>query len=138
VKNRFLKLPFHFDVPSLVRDLETCIQHDWINHFNQKDYVGKWTGIALRSTTGKADDINSKPNTEEYVDTPLLRNCPYFQKIISQFNCKKEGVRLLALTPNSFIKEHRDLGLAYAYGIFRVHIPITTDEKCILSLMALI
>jgi Aspartyl/Asparaginyl beta-hydroxylase len=129
VKNRFFKLPFQFDVPRLLKDLDTCIQQDWTNHFNQKDYSGTWTGIALRSATGSATDIYANPDKEEYTDTEILSKCPYFQEIFTQFECKKETVRLLALAPNSHIKEHRDRGLCYTDGIFRLHIPITTDEK---------
>lgn len=128
MKNRFFKLPIRFDVPRLVQDLNTCIQQDWSNHFNEKDYSGEWTGISLRSASGNTSDIHSTPNTEGYADTSLLIQCPYFQEIIKQIVCKKEAIRLLALTPGSHIKEHRDLGLAYQFGIFRLHIPITTDE----------
>ncbi len=128
MKNRFFKLPIRFDRPRLVQDLETCIHQNWSNHFNQQDYTGEWTGISLRSATGNAFDIHSTPNTEGYADTSLLTQCPYFQEIIEQIACKKEAIRLLALTPGSHIKEHRDLGLAYEFGVFRLHIPIITDE----------
>jgi Aspartyl/Asparaginyl beta-hydroxylase len=127
-KNRFFKLPIRFDTARLVQDLSTCIRQDWTNHFNQKDYTGEWTGIALRSATGHAVDIYSHPDTEGYADTALLSQCPYFQEIINQFSCEKEAIRLLALMPNSHIKEHRDIGLAYAHGVFRLHIPIMTDD----------
>ena len=128
MKNRFFKLPIRFDAPRLVQDLDTCIQQNWSNHFNEKDYTGEWSGISLRSASGNAYDILSTPNTEGYADTALLKQCPYFQEIIELFACEKEAIRLLALTPGSHIKEHRDLGLAYEFGVFRLHIPIITDE----------
>ena len=128
MKNRFFKLPIHFDEPRLVQDLNTCIQQNWSNHFNEKDYTGEWSGISLRSASGNASDILSTPNTKGYADTALLKQCPYFQEIIELFACEKEAIRLLALTPGSHIKEHRDLGLAYEFGVFRLHIPIITDE----------
>ena len=84
MKNRFFKLPIRFDVPRLVQDLNTCIQQDWSNHFNEKDYSGEWTGISLRSASGNTSDIHSTPNTEGYADTSLLIQCPYFQEIIKQ------------------------------------------------------
>jgi Aspartyl/Asparaginyl beta-hydroxylase len=127
-KNRFFKLPICFDTARLVQDLATCIRQDWTNHYNQQDYTGEWTGIALRSATGNAVDIYSHPDTEGYADTALLSQCPYFQEIINQFACEKEAIRLLALMPDSHIKEHRDIGLSYAYGVFRLHIPIITDD----------
>ncbi len=63
----------------------------------------------------------------EYRDTPLLEKCPYFKEIVSGFECGLESVRLLALAPGSRIKTHRDRGLAYSQGCFRLHIPILTD-----------
>ena len=129
MKNQFFKLPFSFDTRLLKQDLAHCVAAEWTRHFNQKDFIGEWTGIALRSNSGTASDIHCNPNTEGYQDTALLAHSPYFQAVINQFDCEKEAIRLLSLNPNSHIKEHRDRGLGYEYGIFRLHIPITTDAN---------
>ncbi len=129
--NRFFQLPLIFDPQRLVQDLAVCESDHWTQHFNQRDYAGEWTGIALRSTTGQATDIYAHPGESStgprYVDTPLLAQCPYVQEILNQFHCELETVRLLSLSPGSVIKEHRDVGLSYEQGIFRLHIPIETD-----------
>lgn len=126
--NRFFTLPIQFDAQKLVEDLAIAEAQQWTNHFNQKDYDGQWTGIALRSATGDSQNINATPEAK-YQNTPLLERCRYFHKIVDMFECNVESVRLLALMPGSEIKTHRDQGLGYPHGCFRLHIPIITDEN---------
>jgi hypothetical protein len=127
--NRFFQLPFQFDVSKLLEDLKHCEAAQWQGHYNKNDYEGDWTGIALRSPTGNTSDLLSAPNVAQFQDTQLLQHCPYFREILDQFACEKENVRLLALSPGSDIKTHRDRGMGYPDGCFRIHIPITTDEQ---------
>src|ERR1044072_4299800 len=93
-KNSFLKLPFQFDAFRLQRDLEACLALNWNPHFNQNDFSGDWSGIALRSSSGNETDIFSHPGSV-FKDTPLLGACPYFCELLALFECEKETVRLL-------------------------------------------
>lgn len=127
--NHFFKLPFSFDETLLQTDLSVCEASAWKEHFNTNDYSGSWTAIALRSPSGKASDILAHPTEFQFADTPLLHQCNYFKKILSEFKFEKEAVRLLRLAPGSIIKEHRDMGLAYRFGEFRIHIPIQTKSS---------
>ncbi len=124
--NRFFTLPFTFAVTELRHDLETCQRLVWQQHFNQRDYAGRWTSIALRSASGQINDIVAPLGDHAFMDTPLLGQCPYFQAILNQLACSKETVRLLSLAPGSFIREHTDPQTSYANGFFRLHIPIQT------------
>lgn len=126
--NRFFRLPFSFDIIRLRQDLETCRRTQWRLHYNQQDYVGNWTSISLRSASGKTEDAYALPSTRGFIDTPLLAQCPYFQEVIACFECPKETVRLLSLSPGSYIAPHTDPALGYAFGCFRVHIPIQTGK----------
>lgn len=126
--NRFFPLPLRYNIAKLTTDLATCEAQQWALHFNKRDYAGDWTGIALRSATGNSIDINAI-SRKAFQDTPLLNQCPYFREILHQMEFEQETVRLLALAPGSIIKEHRDPGLGYEHGCFRLHIPITTDDK---------
>ena len=128
MNNDFFKLPFSFDEAALTQDLTTCREEHWGQHFNQKDYSGNWTSIALRSASGRTDDIHAHPTHQAYVDTPLLTKCRYFRQICEQFQCEKESIRLLALAPGSVINEHTDPHTGYPYGLFRLHIPVQTVE----------
>ena len=125
---RALFLPFKFDEQRLLDDLTICMQHSWPKHFNQKDFAGDWSSIALRSASGDINDIHAHPDSE-YIDTALLEQCTYFKEVISTFKCPLEAVRLLHLAPGSIIKEHCDIGTAYADGVLRIHVPVTTNPK---------
>lgn len=129
-QNHYFPLSFQFDVPSLLADLATCQQKEWISHFNSNDFSGEWKSISLQSKSGKSTDIYAFSGNENvYQPTELLAECSYFQYVISQFKAPLESIRLLNLLPNSEIKTHKDQGCCYEEGIFRLHIPITTDEN---------
>ncbi|WP_438710926.1 aspartyl/asparaginyl beta-hydroxylase domain-containing protein [Aquimarina muelleri] len=131
MENIFLKIPFLFSQTQLLEDLQVCKSKLFIPHYNTKNYSGEWKSIALRSLTGETDQIyaHSAYTNNSYKNTTLLDNCSYFKEIISLFECKKESIRLLNLSPNSQIKEHTDLNLGYEDGFFRIHIPITTNPN---------
>jgi Aspartyl/Asparaginyl beta-hydroxylase len=128
----YYKLPQNFDKQRLKTDLRLCQSIDWILHFNQNDFTGHWSSFALRSISGNELDILATPNTT-FQDTPTLDKCLYFKEIIDSFLCEKEAVRLLSLSPNSYIKEHRDNAAGYEDGFFRIHIPIQTNDKVIFT-----
>jgi hypothetical protein len=124
------RLPFNFIEQRLLDDLAVCMKDAWPQHFNQHDFEGDWSSIALRSASGNATDIVSHPGTQ-YFDTPLLERCPCFRELISRFHCPLETVRLLRLAPGSIIKEHRDMGASYMDGVLRIHVPVTTNPGVI-------
>jgi len=124
----FLRLPFEFDVAALRHDLRTCEASAWEDHFNARDYAGSWTSIALRSASGKAQDILPVPEAG-YRDTDLLAGCPYFLDVLRHFECELDSVRLLNLAGGSVIKEHSDAQTGYRYGVFRLHVPLETSEQ---------
>lgn len=129
MKNSHFKMPYQFDNLLLIQDLSFCLESLWTDHFNKKDYEGEWTSISLRSASGKEIDVTANPNVETYIDTQLLNNCKYFQFIINQFECEKESIRLLSLSPGSCIKTHTDIAAGYESGFFRIHVPIKTDAN---------
>ncbi|MCW3085052.1 MAG: Aspartyl/Asparaginyl beta-hydroxylase [Bacteroidetes bacterium] len=125
--NDSLLLPLKTDVKKLESDLQICLEARWKEHFNDRDYSGSWTAIALRSQSGNAEDINAHNSDEPFIDTLLMNECAYFKTILDELKFEKETIRLLRLQPGSVIKEHRDRGLSYRFGCFRLHIPIVTD-----------
>lgn len=126
--NSYLRFPMQYDVARLNEDLETCLRHHWHNHFNTNDYQGDWKIAALYAPNGDPARVTAHPN-DTYQPTPLMAECPYFQEIINSFDCTKTAVRLMQLNPGSVINEHRDDGLSYDNGCFRIHIPIRTSDK---------
>ncbi|MDT0556328.1 aspartyl/asparaginyl beta-hydroxylase domain-containing protein [Patiriisocius hiemis] len=128
MKNSYFKLPFSFLEEELVNDFKICLENKFTDHFNSSDYEGVWSSISLRSPSGSISDIKAHSNNN-FIDTKLLDACSYFKEIIGQFKCEKESIRILNLEPNSKIKEHRDLNLGYEDGVFRIHIPIITNNE---------
>ncbi|MCP9770168.1 aspartyl/asparaginyl beta-hydroxylase domain-containing protein [Lacihabitans sp. LS3-19] len=127
------KFSFYFDSNKLLQDLRMCQSIQWPLHFNKNDFTGHWSSFALRSISGKELDILATPNAI-YNDTPTLNKCKYFLEIINYFKCPKEAVRLLSLSPNSFIKEHSDNAAGYSDGFFRIHVPILTNPEVVFRL----
>lgn len=126
------KFPQTYEIDRLKIDLKKCQNKEWLLHFNQNDFTGNWSSFALRSISGSELDILATPNAT-FQDTPTLSNCLYFKEIVDSFQCEKESVRLLSLSPNSYIKEHTDSDGGYEDGFFRIHIPIQTNDKVIFT-----
>jgi len=122
------RFPFEFSKDQLIEDYKTCETFAFSEHYNATDYEGSWKLIALRSMDGAVDNVRAFSLTGEFVDTPLLEKCTYFKEIIDLFDCEKESIRLLNLSAGSRIHEHTDLDLGYEDGLFRVHVPITTNN----------
>ena len=126
-----LRLPFAFDPDRLRADLAR-VETDttWTSHFVRQNYDGDWSAVALRGLAGETHPIRmiySDPIRTDYVDTPLLEACPYFQEVLAAFQCPLTSVRLMKLTPGSVIKEHSDHDLAAEDGKARIHIPVTSN-----------
>lgn len=124
------KLQLQYNPDLLKDDLEICltdypVSGSWGSHYNKKDYEGDWNSIALYSASGNTSDILALP-AERFTETPLLAKCPYFKELLDALLFEKEAVRLLRLAPGSTIHPHRDNGLAYRFGCFRLHVPIIT------------
>jgi hypothetical protein len=69
------------------------------------------------------------PNCKEFVSTPMLNACPYFNQVLDQFECELLAVRLLKLAPGSILKEHVDHDLDFKHGQARMHIPVRTNPQ---------
>lgn len=124
------KLPLAFDAGSLKADLERISPGEWVAHFNKGYYEGEWKALALRSTTGRANQLfTPQEDTREATDTAILGRCPYFQCVLAAFKCPIRGARLLSLGPGSKILEHKDYFLGIEDGLIRIHIPVATDMR---------
>lgn len=125
----FLRLPLPVDLEGLRADLARCLELDWPAHFNARDYAGGWWSLALRSPSGLATDVSAHPDPKAPPrDTPLLARCPHVAALLARLGCRTESVRLLRQAPGGEIKPHRDPGLAYRDGVFRLHVPLVCDD----------
>jgi hypothetical protein len=123
-----IRLPLTFVANLLERDLAQIRPEEWALHYNANDYEGEWTGVALRSVGGSADNLYADPSPQAvFVDTPVLARCPYFREVLARFQCPLRAVRLLRLAPGARIREHRDPGLGFQDGEVRIHVPVATN-----------
>lgn len=124
-----IKLPMAFDPGSLKQDLKALESIDWIDHFVTDNYQGDWSVIPLTAQEGRHHPIlmaSAVPGNNNFVSTPYLKECPYYQKLLASFKTKLFSIRLMKLTAGSEIKEHRDYDLDD--GEVRLHIPVTTNK----------
>jgi quercetin dioxygenase-like cupin family protein len=129
-----LRLPLDFSPAQLAADLGQVGDGDWTLHFNRSYFEGEWSGVSLRSTSGKATELYPDPTNSEYRDTELLTRTPYFREVLNTFRCSLLAVRLLRLEPGSRIHEHRDYNLSIEDGEFRVHVPVQTNPELVFML----
>jgi hypothetical protein len=130
-----LKFPFEFDTQLLKQDLEKVLSQSWKSHYNSGAFSGDWSSVALLAEGGKANNIIAMPSGREPVtETEAMHGCDYFREVISGFQCPKTTVRLLRLGAGAIIKPHRDNSLGYEDGVFRVHIPVVTNESVVFML----
>src|SRR6266540_817787 len=119
-----LKLPLVFDAGRLRDDVARLLPEDWAPHFNQRQYEGEWSGVALRSTPGAHVPLYPDPTRTDFIDLAVLDRCPYIREVLTTFRCPLAFVRLLRLSAGSHIREHRDHCLSYEDGEVRLHIPV--------------
>jgi mannose-6-phosphate isomerase-like protein (cupin superfamily) len=120
-----LQLPFEFGAATPGADLARVLPDEWVPHYNDRDFGGRWAGVSLRSPSGRTDDLGVTGST--FSDSPLLARSPAFSRVLSVFRCPLKAVRLLSLAPGSFIREHCDNALDFEDGEVRIHIPLQTN-----------
>lgn len=133
LESRYLKLPFSFDCTRLQAELQQIESSAWIAHFNTQAYENNWGCIPLRSVGGSLDQV-MPIESNDYQDTDILKNSPYFQEVIAQFACEKTSIRLMSLASGGIIKLHRDNGTSIDDGITRLHIPIQTSPDVLFNI----
>ena len=119
-----------YDIERLLADLKVAEEQGQAHlHWSTKEHDGGWSAIPLMSVDGKVDPDSLRLAKGEYVKTPILKHCRYFEEIIDSFQCPRQRVRLMRLESGTNIHEHRDLGDSWALGQVRIHIPIITHEE---------
>jgi len=126
---KYIQLPFLFAPEKLQEELSS-LNTEWIAHFNKLHYEGEWSALPLKSYGGSLTNVMPDVGaTSQFLDTPLMEQCPYMKSITELLPGEKRAVRLLRLKPGAIIKEHTDKELCYEDGEVRIHVPITTNEQ---------
>ncbi|SOE20036.1 Aspartyl/Asparaginyl beta-hydroxylase [Spirosomataceae bacterium TFI 002] len=127
-----LKLPFNFDSEKMWAEFE-ALKAGQFEYYNV---------IQLRAPAHMVDttlpfpppaDDYANGSWTDWLDTPQLKQSPYFTEIIDTFkkHTKVTLVRLLRLAPMSIVKEHTDptLALEIERSVIRLTVPIFNNEK---------
>ncbi len=125
---RWTRLPLRFDPTALQADVAAIPEEAWQAHFNQQDYEGEWSVLALRSRSGATSDIVALGMAEDFCDTPLLASLPALRAVLDSFRFPLKSVRLMRLHAGSRIHEHRDRDLTLDDGEMRLHVPVFTSD----------
>ncbi len=129
-ENAAFLLPFQFEPAALTADFEKCLKYDFLQNYVPANYNGKDYILPLRSIDGKLNFPAAAPNqAHRFKNTTALEQCSYFQEVIGTFLCEKEAIRLMSLPPGAVFNTHTDHGCSYEDGVFRIHIPILTNEE---------
>jgi quercetin dioxygenase-like cupin family protein len=127
---KYIQFALQFDVSLLQADLQHVLSQAWVPHFNSNGYEGQWNALSLYGNHGDPKDVTVPLEWSEQVsETPLLKECAYFQEVIRSFQFPLLAVRLMRLEAGAAIKPHRDHELGYEDGQFRLHIPIVTNDE---------
>jgi hypothetical protein len=126
----YVRLPFQFDAALLKQDLARVTEDEWIRHFNQSNYEGRWSVASLRSNGGRTKQIYPDPHSpDDFEDTAILARCPYVREVLDAIPCEKESVRFMLLGAGARIKEHKDYFMGFDDGVIRLHIPVVTNAQ---------
>lgn len=129
----FARLSCAAPLGGLQADTALLLRQSWVGHVNRRDYQGEWDVLPLRC---RREHAAAHPVLQgfsiqaggEWQDLPLLRACPAIDALLGTLDCALKSVRLMRLCAGSYIKPHRDHGLALEYGEARLHMPIHTSH----------
>jgi len=122
------KINLPFNVAAAQVEISRLTAGCWVRHFNTINYEGEWTVLAFRSPGGVMNNIiPDLMSHADYSDTALMMECPSIKKLLDEMHCEVLSARLLNLKKGAFIKEHRDVELAFENGEVRLHFPIFTN-----------
>lgn len=128
-----VRLPLKFDVARLNEDLASAEQYSFSTH-PLRYHDGTWKAINLIYAGGKTEYTHEGElgyGIGEPEATEVLRECPYFQKVIGQIPGKIKMARLSALPPGGRILRHHDPVESVDFNNLRIHIPLRSDPRLV-------
>jgi len=128
----FSRLAFPLDAAALTADVQFLLGDNmtsWVDHVNRRDYLGGWDVLPLRCLREHLDAHPilqgfSIEQGNDWVDLPVLSDCPALASVLAQLHCPIRSARLMRLKAGAEIKPHRDAGLGMEYGEARLHVPV--------------
>lgn len=126
-----VQLSIPVDLEHMLADLSMLEARSWTPHFVPAHFEGDWSVLPLRAPKGAVHpilQISSNPSTTAWVPTDYLRAATGIEAFLASLPCPIGTVRLMHLAAGSEIHAHRDDDLNAAWGMARLHIPLTTND----------
>jgi hypothetical protein len=117
-----------FDAASLISDFDSLTSKDWIHHYlTQHHYIkGDYYMAPLYAAHG--DPLAYKDFGSKQLPTKLLERTPYFQQVLSFFECEFARVRVMRMSPGTVLAEHLDqMDVRSEIQLARFHVSIVTN-----------
>lgn len=125
-----VRLALGFDPRPMADEIAALPPEVWLRHFNDRIFVGDWSGIALRTIGGRPGTLYPDPAPRgEWADAPILTKLRSVVTVLGRLRCPQLSARLLRLGPGASIDTHHDLDLAYDDGEVRLHLPVVTSPE---------
>ncbi len=118
------KLSLNFDVERLQQETLAAI-----HGFPPYIY---YTVIPLTMARGRTKAVvdYTDPDWTTWVESPILKESPYFLEVLDSLECRKTNVRLMRLEAGGIVKEHSDPQLNLDFGNqVRLHVPIFINDS---------
>ncbi|MEU2670979.1 aspartyl/asparaginyl beta-hydroxylase domain-containing protein [Streptomyces sp. NPDC007164] len=129
-----------FDESRLVDELRALRETTW---GQQRPYDADvlpsagidWRCLSLRSLGGDGARTDpGGPGAESFADTPWLERVPYLGEVLKTVPGSLRAARLMALGMGVRSVDHFDTKCGPAWGVARLHVPITTNPGALLVL----
>lgn len=130
----FSKLDVHIPLAALRAETDALGDALWLRHVHQGGYDGDWSVLPLRCQLQHADAhpilqaFSIEGSEQDWVNLPLLKDCPSIEYVLAQLECQICSVRLMRLKAGASIQPHRDHGLCLEHGQARLHVPVYTHS----------
>jgi len=119
-----VKLPYAFNAQRLLAEVETIPDSYFRQIINPYVDEGDLFGFPLVELTQLEGESESK-----MMPKPVLEERPYLRSVLDELPGKIHTYRIHILKPGGVIREHRDTWKSPDWGVFRLHVPVVTDDK---------
>lgn len=121
------KLPFTFDPAQLRADYEAIPRGEYTDVYNPFLEVNTLWRVDL-AVPEFVPEMDRRP---EFKPNELLLKSPEFLKVFETIESPVELYRVHELLSGAEIRKHRDVARNFETGVFRIHVPIVTDDEVI-------
>lgn len=119
------KLPLFFEPDLLEADYERLTDNDYHDVYNP--YLEPDT--LYSAPLIEPEFVPAMDRAPDFSPNARLKTCSAFLTVFDAIKSPMELMRVHKLAPGASIRPHRDVGRSFEDGVFRIHVPITTNPE---------